>query len=117
MNPENRNEMLAEDIKAFIMANGLNIDVRIYFNNKCYDWIEGDVYLKEPNLLTDIKPSQYFEYANDDTVAMSFEGDLYDIINYHEMPKVLERFDEIFDRHNCYYELGHAWNLSVYYED
>lgn len=106
-----RNEKLANDLKEFIMKNRLNIDVRIYFNNKCYDWI---VYLKEPNIIEDIKGSSFFEYANDETVSMSFEGDLYDIINYGELPSILEGFESVFEKHGFYYELGNAWNLSAY---
>lgn len=113
---EIRNAKLAEDIKEFILDNGLGIDVRIYFNNACYDWANGEVYNKEPYLLKNIKGSTFFEYANDETVSMSFEGKLYDIINYGANYSLLEKFDEIFKKHKCYYELGYAWSLSVYFD-
>lgn len=114
MNLTLKNELLANDIKEFIMSNDLGMDVRIYFNNKCYDWY-GKNYLREPSLIDGIKPSDYFEYANDDTVSISFEGLLYDIINYSKNNKLLEKFNNIFEKHNCYYEFGNSWNLSVYY--
>lgn len=112
-----RNESLANDLKDFIMKNSLACDIRIYFNNKCYDWCDGKVYFKEPNLLEDVTGSNFFEYANDNTVSMTFEGDLYDIVNYGEAPKLYDKFYDVFKKHNCYYELGNAWNLAVEYLD
>lgn len=105
-----KNEALANDIKKFLEKNDLTTDVRVYFNNKCYSWNID----KELVVLEDIKPSTYFEFANDETVAMSFEGELNHIINYGMKKTILKRFDKIFEKHGVYYELGHAWNLSVY---
>jgi hypothetical protein len=105
-----KNEKLANDIKKFIDKNKI-VDTRVYFNNKCYDWNSSS----EMTIVEDIKPSTYFEYANDSTVSMSFEGELNYIINYGTNNKKLEAFNKIFDKHNCYYELGYAWSLSVYY--
>jgi hypothetical protein len=112
------NEALANDLKDFIMNNNLACDVRIYFNNKCYDWCDGKVYFKEPNILEDIVASNYFEYADDETVSMSFEGTLYEILNYAETKRDRElasEFYNVFTKHGCYYELGHSWNLAVCY--
>jgi aryl-phospho-beta-D-glucosidase BglC (GH1 family) len=110
MDKQKRNEALANDLKKFIEKNQF-IDTRIYFNNKCYDFkSDGSM-----EILEDIKGSSFFEYANDDTVSMSFEGTLNHILNgYHYMPKTQREFDKIFAKHNCYYEFGYAWSLSVY---
>lgn len=107
-----KNEALANDLKKFLFKNMVGEDVRIYFNNQAYDF-------KSPTiveLMENIKGTTYFEYANDETVSMSFEGNMYHILNYGESPSLLKKFDAIFEKHNCYYEFGYAWSLSVYYD-
>lgn len=114
---EKKNEALANDIKDFLIENQLTQDVRIYFNNKCYDW-NGDSY--EDNkfkVIEGIQGSTFFEYANDETVSMSFEGVLYEVLNYAFTSKhlrQLEEFEQVFEKHGVYFELGHSWNLSVF---
>jgi hypothetical protein len=114
---ENRNLLLANEIRDFVINNNLACDVRIYFNNTCYDWYDGKQYFDEPILINDIKASDYFEYANNDTVSMTFEGALYDILNNGASYRLQSEFEDIFERNNCYYELGNAWNLSVYFDN
>lgn len=105
-----KNELLANELRDFVGEHKLG-DISIYFNNQCYRLdSEGKV-----EVLTDIKGSTYFEYANDETVSMSFEGPLNYILNYGEIPALYHAFNEIFVRHGCYFELGFAWSLSVYY--
>lgn len=113
-----RNEKLVKEIKKFLEDNDILQDTRIYFNGVAYH----AKYNREDSsyywiLLSDISPSTYFEYGNDETVAMSFEGPLNYILNYGEDRELHQEFNAIFKRHDCYYELGHAWNLSVYYND
>jgi hypothetical protein len=103
------NEKLANDLKKFIEKYEIG-DTRIYFNNICYHF-NSDGSCK---VIENIKASDYFEYANDETVSMSFEGYLNHVINYGENNKLLNYFDKIFEKHGCYYELGYAWSLSVY---
>lgn len=107
----NRSEKLANDLRDFINKNKL-IDTRVYFNGMCYHWNSNG----EMSTIDDIMPSDYFEYANDETVSMSFEGLLYEIVNGYCYPDVLRKFDKIFEKHKCYYEFGHAWNLTVYFD-
>jgi len=107
-----RNESLANDLKAYIKKHELG-DTRIYFNGLCYDFNSNS----KMTTIGVIFGSTYFEYANDKTVSMSFEGTLYNILNYGEAPKMLEEFDKIFAKHKCYYELGYAWSLSVYFDE
>jgi hypothetical protein len=118
MNKE-KNEKLANDLRDFIVKHEI-IDTRIYFNNVCYDWSGNDFGDTSYKLLEDIKSTEFFEYGNDNTVSMSFEGFLYDVINYEsfhpEHRPILKEFDEIFEKHDCYYELGYAWSLSVFFD-
>ena len=108
-----RNEKLAIDIRNFLEKHHIAEDTRIYFNNKAYDY---DFKIGGFKVINDIDPTVYFEYANKDTVAVSFEGGLYEVLNYGVSPKIEQKFRDIFTKHNCYFEFGHAWNLSVYYD-
>ena len=100
-------------IESWIKKNGLTRDVRIYFNNKCFCWYDGS-----KKIIEDIKGSDYFKYANDETISMSFEGPLHSVFNEHWCNKTYEalenEFDEFLEGYGYYYELGNAWNLSVY---
>lgn len=103
---EKKNEKLANDIAQLMLKNDVALDTRIYFNNKCIkDGIE---------IVENIKGSTYFEYANDETVSMSFEGAMYHIINHGTNKKIMEKFDKMFEKHGFYYQLGYAWSLSAY---
>ena len=122
-----RNENIARDILAFLKENGYWFDIIIYFNNKAWStskkWkgeygkiisepisdnfeiIEGVYEYENKN------PLNYLEYANCDTISISFEGPIYKYLNYMDS----EAFQKVLDKHNAYYELGHAWNLSIYF--
>ena len=105
-------EKLAHEILVFLTAYGLNNNVRIYFADKC---LTG-----EDKIIYNIRGSDYFEYANDDTLSMSFEGDFYEIINYCN-PKmadiIIPKFSALLESYGLYYELGDAWNLATYYRN
>jgi hypothetical protein len=68
-------------------------------------------------VIENIKASDYFEYANDDTVSMTFEGPLYDVLNHGHWTSciIVEEFAKIFENHGMYYEMGNMWNLAAYY--
>lgn len=106
-----RNEKLAHDLLKFCEKNKIG-DTSIYFNNKCIRiGSAGNL-----TILEDILGSNYFEYANDETVSMSFEGRLNHALNYDTDRGLVKKFNAIFAKHKCYYEFGYAWSLSVYYE-
>lgn len=114
-------EELANEIIGFLERSGLASDVSIYFNNKVmrsrgeYD----DDYNYIPKWVTteNVNPHDYFEYcAYDHILSMSFEGPLYDVLNY-TFGKMEEKFRAIFDKYGLYYEFGNAWNLSAYLSD
>lgn len=44
---------------------------------------------------------------------MSFEGPFYHAMNY-DGGAILEKFDDLLHEYGLYYELGDAWNLSLY---
>lgn len=110
-------ELFAVDIMCYLTENDLDSDVCIYFNNKKirheYDWRTLD---PKPKFIVEenMNPFDYFEYANHEHIlSMSFEGPLYDELNY-VYGKKTEGLEKIFKKYGCYFELGNAWNLSAY---
>lgn len=89
-------------------------DGRIYFNGKAWDYNSQG----RKSVIEDIRASEYFQYADDALVNMTFEGRLYEILNYHWseewLGRLYEEFDALIDGFNCWYELGNAWNLTIY---
>jgi len=112
MNKE-KNRRLADCIKEFLERYSLNIDTRIYFNNMCYSFDSSG----NMTVIKNIKASDYFEYANDDTVSMTFEGPLYNALNHGHWTScvIVEEFAKIFENHGMHYEMGNMWNLAAYY--
>jgi len=113
-----RIEKMATEIRSFLLNYDLWVDVRIYFNGKCFatDDAQGHYFYNDPNnlvVLEDMDPHRFMDYVGD-VLTMSFEGDFYEVINYGIAPKILERFDKIIEKYGCHYELGNAWNLGVY---
>ena len=109
-------EQMAKEIMDFLVANELSRDVAIYYNNKKmtndYQW-NGDKYIDNITIEDDYNPNHYFEYAaHNHILSMSFEGALYNSINYSGY-KVGE-LEKIFESYGVYYELGNAWNLTTY---
>ena len=114
-------QTLAMEIYSYCKEKGLWGDNIIYFNNKAWsfddDW-NGDKGKKIGEDLYEYEnrnPLDYFEYANPDTLSMSFEGVLYEALNgywYHS--KAEEELQAIFEKYGYYFEYGHAWNLSAY---
>ena len=114
-------QALAKEIYDWCVERHLWDDNIIYFNGKAWStsarW--GDVYGKkigdELYEYVDKNPKDYFEYGNPDTLSMSFEGLLYDVLNgYWYGGRRQEEFSKIFEKYGYYYELGNAWNLSAY---
>ncbi len=100
---------IAKTIEKFLKKHDADYDVRIYFSNKCWDYNSAG----KKTIINDIKASDYFEYANDDTISMSFEGHFYHIMN---MTYSYDEFNEWceLDFDGYYMELGNAWNGSFY---
>lgn len=127
---KNRIEKLAMAIRDFLDNHFLNGDCRIYFNGMCWEhgtedsmvtWdAEHEEYLEIPKrngwkVIENINPKDFFEYAGG-IVSMSFEGSFYDAMNGWSKYniKMQDAFQELLGKFGCYYELGNAWNLSVY---
>ena len=110
-------ENLANEIIAFLEAYDIADSVSIYYNGNVVrsktEYTKGK-YLYSWIKTYDIDPHDYFEYAAyDHILSMSFEGGLYDVLNYNGGSK-MDKFIKIFERYGLYYELGNSWNLSCY---
>lgn len=112
-------ELIAEKIITVLKKNNLAEGVCLYFNDKritChkeYDPLtKTSIYYEKVE--ENINPHNYLKYcAYNHILSMSFEGPLYDILNYNpgEFPKILEN---LFKKYEIYYEFGESWNLSFY---
>lgn len=108
-------EQMANEIITFLETNALASDVSIYFNDKVmrgrHKWDKDDNYIVYWVTEEGVDPHKYFEYAAyDHILSMSFEGGLYELLNY----SYSEEFDAIFEKYGLYYEFGNAWNLTAY---
>ncbi len=101
-------EKLAKEILQWLDEKELWIDVRVYYNGKV-------VYEKSKE--EEANPKDYFEYVGD-ILSMSFEGALYEVFNgtSSRAYKLQEEFNDILKGYGLYYELGNAWNLTLYEE-
>ena len=115
-------ESLAFEIYGWCKDHDLWGDNIIYFNGKALsndsEWngVDGKQIFDDLYMYEDKNPLDYFEYANPDTLSMSFEGALNHVLNgyTHGWTKLEEEFDKLFEKHGLYYEMGHSWNLSAY---
>ena len=115
-------QKLAKEIYDWCQAKDLWGDNIIYFDGKAWSahgtWngekgkeIAEDLYEYE-----DKNAEDYIEYANPNTITMSFEGGLNHILNGYVpgWEKLEEEFSKLFEKHGLYYEMGYHWSLSAY---
>lgn len=119
---KNKMELLAKDIYKWCIKKNLWGDNCLYFDGKAWaswdEWngekgkqIEDRLYEYENK-----NPKDYFEYANPETLSMSFEGPLYMVLNAYVSGwvKLESQFVKLFEKYDLYYEMGHAWNLAAF---
>ena len=105
------------DIVAYLDKNDMLFDVNIYVNKKRYSTSEynTDAEVKIGSAVmyqSDCEdPSECIEYCNKDALTMTFEGPLYQALNYGNAG---EELNKIFEKYGMYYEQGYAWSLSAY---
>lgn len=113
---------LAKDIYDWCQKHDLWGDNTIYFDGKAWsnskEWsgIRGIKIAEDLYEYADKNPKNYFEWANPQTLSMSFEGSLNHVLNAYVpgWTALEDEFIKLFDKHGCYYEMGNAWNLSVF---
>lgn len=102
-------ENLGREIGILLKKYDCQKDVSIYFNNKKMTFKESDWLL-----LDGFNPKDYTEYANEETITMTFEGYFYEVVNVGELPNLLNKFIKLINEFGYYYEMGSAWNLALY---
>ena len=102
-------EKLREEIIELFKSYDLYLHCSIFCNGNKYSYYKDSL-----ESVTECDVWQYIDYYNEDTLSMSFDGDIYDVFNYGLFPKLLEKFDSLLRSYGLYYELGNAWNLSLY---
>jgi hypothetical protein len=115
-------ELLARDIYDWCVRHDLWGDNIIYFNGKAWSssskWsgVKGKQIAESLYEYEDKNPLDYFEYANPDTLSMSFEGALNYVLNGYVIgwTKLEAEFLKLFEKYNLYYEMGHSWNLAAF---
>ena len=58
--------------------------------------------------------AEYVDYGHSGICGMTFEGIVYDAINYDQSSDVFTELEAICTKHNVWYENGDAWNCSFY---
>lgn len=115
-------EMMAMEIRNFLLKHEMWIDTTIYFNGKAFstDDRNGHYAYNDPNtlyVLEDMNPRDYFEYVGE-YLSMSFEGPFYEIINFYDRAdycnRLMDEFYNIIGKYGLYSELGNSWNLSLF---
>jgi hypothetical protein len=106
-------ESCAKEIIRWLRRKNLASDVCVYVPNKCF-CIDS---LGKITILTGLRASDYFSFANDDSLNMSFEGPLYNALNgylnrfkispWDQLGRILKKYDLCAER-------GDSWNLVTY---
>ena len=115
-------ELLSVDIYRWCQKKNLWGDCCIYCCGKAYaSWdtwggVKGKQIAEKLYEYEEKNPKDYFEYANPDTLSMSFEGPLYSVLNAYVpgWTKLEQQFSKLFKKYGLYYEMGYAWSLSAY---
>jgi len=123
---EKQIEALAKETRQFVIDNGIWVDTTIFFNGRAYSTSDrrGHYFYNDPDNLVELEdedPRDYFEYVNPDHImSMMFEGPLYGCLNYtgeygHKYDdRIQDGLMKIFRKYHVYYELGNAWNLTLF---
>ena len=124
-----RNQKVVNDLINFIQDRGCWEDICVFFNgkalssNKSWNVWKGVLVSVKKNEITeevnkvyeynDIEsPKFWTEYANEESVTIIFDGAFYDWIhNYGNWDKL----QEVLDKYNAYFEIGHSTDLSIYF--
>ena len=116
-----RMEKLAMELIDLLIEHDMYIDGPSYVNNKVLsptrDRIDVERLPPKQNsfFVTDnVNVTPRIEYANPDTITLTFEGPLYTALNYYDQSHIRDKLDELFLHYHLYAEQGHAWSMALY---
>ena len=118
---------MAKEIYEWCVERGVWTDCVIYFDGKAWtnskSWgYRGEEFGSKINdnlyEYDGKNPCVYFEYGNPDTLSMAFDGsEMYYVMNCYWEDGIYagwhDEFYNLIRKYGCYFELGHAWNLTV----
>lgn len=119
-----KEEKCAKEIIEWMLKHHLWMDTCIYVNGKRYGCYNGEHHIYDNTwdcvfVEDDMDPQDYFEFIGDGKLCMSFEGPLYDILNYYNDfaedydDRMNQEFSAILAKYGRFFELGDAWNLCT----
>jgi hypothetical protein len=85
-------------------------DYRIFYNGKAID-VNTSTGRK---IMDDKLASEYVDYSNTAGVTVTFDGAIYDLMNYSSDFALVNELTDLLEKYGCWYENGNAWNFSVY---
>ncbi len=112
------------DIIDFIDEQNCWYDVNIYVAGKqfksnifgnAFGFVEkttsnGTIYYEKD----DVDVEEKLEYCNKDTISMTFEGPLHDLINYEDYDFVAKMNTRFLDEYGLHFERGYSWSMAAY---
>jgi hypothetical protein len=108
-----KHDKLAERIMKILDKAEASESVYIYTNGYRWSYTGKTGWTKEEGL-----GSNHCEFAYEDkTLVMTFEGYLYDMVNYYETygsSETMAKLVKAFTAAGYTYELGDSWNLCLY---
>ncbi len=113
---------VATKLVDYLSEHELFEEVRIYADGELYSsektardqtpskTPKGNTYYMTPN----VDMCEYVETADSKTIAMTFEGPLYDLINYEDYDFVYKLTQMFVAQYGLYFEMINAFTLAAY---
>ena len=105
---------IAKDIEKLFLSKVEKItDTRIYFSNKGWNYDSKG----NKTIIKNIKATDYISYANNKTVTVSFEGEIYHKIHGNNLiykNSLYNLLNNKLTTHNYYMEYGDSWNFTIF---
>lgn len=116
-------EKLALELLTYLQQKNMFDYVYIYVNGKCYTQhrIESHCEHRETKygryyVIPNMPVREIMEYCNPETITVSFDGALYDALNYNH-GIVESDLNKMFKKYGMYFEQGYPSDFSLYYND
>ena len=114
-----KNEQFRDELIDFLTEQDLFSDVSVYCNGHAYRNDKREGYIlhttRHGAVYYDCGEADTPEYGNADGISMTFEGPLYEMLNYGD-GSTEETLNKIGANYGCYMEQGHAWSLAFWPE-
>jgi len=115
--PKDKKDMFwcTKKILRWLLRNEYNNDCALYFQDIRFLFDSyGNLTIQENEF-----PTKYFCHANNKSINMTFEGDLYHALNSNTSNghKAQEELRRILAKHDLWMEFGSAWNFRTFKDE